>query len=38
MGFIDTATTVTIRARLTNLGREKLLTSNNTIFSTFYIR
>ena len=37
MGFINTATTVTIRARLTNLGREKLLTSNNTIFSHFIL-
>jgi hypothetical protein len=35
MGFINSANTVTIRARLTNLGREKLLTSNNTIFSHF---
>ena len=37
MGFIDTATTVTIRARLTNLGREILLTSNNTVFSHFIL-
>ena len=37
MGFIDTATTVTIRARLTNVGREKLLTNNNTIFSYFIL-
>ena len=37
MGFIDTATTVTIRARLTNLGREILLTSNNTVFSYFIL-
>lgn len=37
MGFIDSATTITIRARLTTLGREKLLTSNNTIFSHFVL-
>lgn len=37
MGFINTANTITIRARLTDLGREKLLTSNNTIFSHFII-
>jgi hypothetical protein len=37
MGFIDSATTITIRARLTDLGREKLLTSNNTIFSHFIL-
>ena len=37
MGFIDSATTITIRARLTNLGREKILTNNNTIFSHFIL-
>jgi len=37
MGFINSATTVTIRARLTNLGRETLLTSDNTIFSHFIL-
>ena len=37
MGFIDSATTVTIRARLTNLGREKILTNNNTIFTHFIL-
>ena len=37
MGFIDSATTVTIRARLTDIGREKLLTNNNTIFSNFIL-
>ena len=37
MGFINSATTVTIRARLTNLGRERLLTGNNTIFSHFIL-
>ncbi len=35
MGFIDTATTVTIRARLTNLGRKKILENTNSIFSHF---
>ena len=37
MGFINTANTITIRARLTDLGREKLLTNNNTIFSHFIL-
>jgi hypothetical protein len=37
MGFIDSATTVTIRARLTDIGRERLLTNSNTIFSHFVI-
>ncbi len=37
MGFIGSATTVTIRARLTKLGREKILTNNNTIFSHFIL-
>jgi hypothetical protein len=37
MGFINSATTVSIRARLTNLGRERLLTGNNTIFSHFIL-
>lgn len=37
MGFIDSATTVTIRARLTDIGREKLLTNSNTIFSHFVL-
>lgn len=37
MGFIDTATTVTIRARLTNLGRERLLTNTSNIFSHFVL-
>ncbi len=35
MGLIDSATTVTIRARLTDVGRKKLLTNTNTIFSNF---
>lgn len=37
MGFINSATTVTIRTRLTNLGRQRLLTGNNTIFSHFIL-
>lgn len=37
MGLIDSATTVTIRARLTTLGREKLLTNTNSIFSNFIL-
>jgi hypothetical protein len=37
MGLIESADTVTIRARLTNLGREKILTNNNTIFTHFIL-
>ncbi len=37
MGFIETASTVTIKARLTNIGREKLLTNSNTVFSHFIL-
>ena len=37
MGFIGSATTVTIRARLTKLGRQKILTNSNTVFSHFII-
>ncbi len=37
MGFIGSATTVTIRARLTKLGRQKILTNSNTYFSHFII-
>lgn len=37
MGFIDSATTVTIRARLTDIGRERLITNSNTIFSHFVL-
>lgn len=37
MGFIESATTVTIKARLTNIGREKLLTNSNTVFSHFIL-
>lgn len=35
MGFINSANTITVTARLTKLGREKLLTNSNTIFSHF---
>lgn len=37
MGFINSASTVTITARLTKIGREKLLTNSNTIFSHFVL-
>lgn len=37
MGFINSASTVTITARLTKIGREKLLTNSNTIFSHFIL-
>jgi len=37
MGFINSATTITITARLTLLGREKLIQNNNTIFSHFVL-
>ena len=37
MGFIGSANTVTIIARLTKLGREKIISSNNSIFSHFII-
>jgi hypothetical protein len=37
MGFIGSATTVTIRARLTKLGRQKILTNSNTVFSHFVL-
>ena len=37
MGFIESATTITVRARLTKLGREKLITSTNKIFSHFIL-
>jgi len=37
MGFQDSATTVTIKAELTKLGREKLLTNNNSVFSHFML-
>ena len=37
MGFTGSATTVTIRAMLTKLGRQKLLTNSNTVFSHFIL-
>jgi hypothetical protein len=37
MGFQASATSVTIRARLTKLGRQKILTNSNTVFSHFII-
>ena len=35
MGFINSASTVTVKARLTKVGREKILLNNNKIFSHF---
>ena len=37
MGFQASATSVTIRARLTKLGREEILKKNNSIFSHFIL-
>jgi hypothetical protein len=37
MGFLNSATTITITARLTKFGREKLITNNNNIFSHFIL-
>ncbi len=37
MGFINSATTITITARLTKLGRERLIQNNNNIFSHFIL-
>ena len=37
MGLIESATTITLRARLTKLGRQKLLTNSNTVFSHFIL-
>jgi hypothetical protein len=37
MGFINSATTITITARLTKLGREQLILNNNNIFSHFIL-
>jgi hypothetical protein len=37
MGFISTANTVTITAKLTNTGRERLLKENNSILSHFML-
>jgi hypothetical protein len=35
MGFINSASTITVKARLTKVGREKILLNNNKIFSHF---
>tara|TARA_R110002110_G_scaffold217320_3_gene431327 strand:+ start:9869 stop:11143 length:1275 start_codon:yes stop_codon:yes gene_type:complete len=37
MGFISTANTITVTTKLTKLGRERILTNNNTIFSHFIL-
>jgi len=37
MGFQASATSVTIRARLTKLGRQRLIENSNTVFSHFII-
>ena len=37
MGFLDTATTITITAKLTKNGRERMLKETNTIFSHFIL-
>jgi hypothetical protein len=37
MGFQASATSVTIRARLTKLGRQKLIENSNTVFSHFML-
>jgi len=37
MGFLSTATTITLTAKLTNIGRERLLLYNNNIFSHFML-
>jgi len=37
MGFISTATTITLTAKLTNIGRERLLKENNNILSHFML-
>ena len=37
MGFQASATSVTIKAELTKMGREKLLVNNNSVFSHFII-
>ena len=37
MGFLNTATTITITAKLTRNGRERMLKETNTIFSHFVI-
>ena len=37
MGFLNTATTITITAKLTRNGRERMLKETNTIFSHFVL-
>ena len=37
MGFISTAHTITVTTKLTKVGRERLLTNNNNIFSHFIL-
>jgi len=37
MGFISTANTITVTTKLTKLGRERILSNNNTIFSHFIL-
>jgi len=37
MGFINTATTITLTAKLTNIGRKRLLNENNKILSHFIL-
>lgn len=37
MGFINSASTITITAKLTKLGREQLIQNNNNIFSHFIL-
>ena len=35
MGFLNTATTTTLTAKLTPLGRQKLVSTNNSLISYF---
>jgi len=37
MGFISTANTITVTTKLTKLGRERILSNNNSIFSHFIL-
>jgi hypothetical protein len=37
MGFISTAHTITVTTKLTKVGRERILTNNNNIFSHFIL-
>lgn len=37
MGFISTANTITVTTKLTKVGRERILTNNNSIFSHFIL-